>query len=198
MRKVSLVLGFIILFIGIIVSSASNISRDNPREIQVGEQHGWGISGLFDEGDELFVRFPPPKHEGVPDTYQIVRVDIFDPNKTKTRFELTFKKGVLDDINVSSLDGGLIVSEPPTGIGGITQYSGNYTAYIDPEANPLANFYYPNGPPTIELLKLVVEKEYPYSGFLPVGIALIAIGLSLTIWSMKSSKGKRRRKKRKI
>ncbi len=198
MGKASLAFGIIILFVGVLICSASNSSKENPGEIPVGIQNGWETSGYFDERNELLVWFTAPKKDMVPDGWQVVVVDIFDPNGGKTRFVVSFKNGVFDHINVSSYDGGLIVSEPPTGVGGLTQCSGNYTACIDPEANPLASLYYPQGPPKLELLKLVVEKEYPYRSFLPVGIVLIVVGISLSIWSRRSLKRKRRRREKKL
>lgn len=192
MKKALLGLGIILLFIGIVTLSMSysveesekNLLVKREEDLPVGE---WRISARYNQSENLLVFFRPPKREGIPDSAAIIDVNITDPEGGNTTFRVVFWKNGDTDINLTSNDGGLAVPDPLEGVGGTTKYEGLYTVYA---YTYLPLYYYPpNGTlPSFELYKVVVERKYPYHGFLPVSVGLIAAGAILSIWGTKSSK----------
>ena len=197
MRKASLALGIVLVLVGIITCSASNSPMEKLDYPEVkGAKEGWEVSGHFNAGEKLLVLFPPPAWGEyiIPNGDKAtVDVEIFDPDNNKTEFRITFYPRRYPDFELLSNDGGLTVNEPIEGVGGVTRLNGLYTARID----EFASIYYDGGPPGhLSLHKEVVEREYPYRSVLPIGVALIVAGASLSVWAKSSKRTQRLRKKR--
>jgi len=196
-RKELLAFGAILVFVGVLVSSASTSSIEKLDYPIVAEAEGqWEVSADFNESEKLLVDFLPPKFGEYifPNGDKaVVDVEIFDPDNNKTEFRITFYPRRYPDFELLSNDGGLTVNEPIEGVGGVTRLNGLYTARID----EFASIYYDGGPPGhLSLHKEVVEREYPYRSVLPIGVALIVAGASLSVWAKSSKRTQRLRKKR--
>ncbi len=115
-------------------------------------------------------------------------MDIYDPYENKTEFRIQFFKRDNPEVSLRSNDtGGLEVSLPLEGPVGITKYSGKYRAHIDEKA---AMFYNSAPPPVLRIFVMSVELEYAYSGYVFLGIGLMASGVVVSVWSARSLPGK--------
>ena len=185
--------GFILAFAGIITASISVQVRENKQSFLVQEhKDSWGTTGYFEKDDKLIFTFnPTPLEEELnpfPDGQTAtVNVEIVNPYGNKTVFKIVFSRVgenlAPPEFSVVSNEGSLIVSEPLEEVGGFVRYAGDYLANITSRYNW--------GPPrTVQLYGEIVEKEYPYLFILPVGITLISVGGSLSVWGAKRSKRK--------
>lgn len=198
MRKAFVALGIILLFAGLIVASVSARVSENKQSFLVHEsKDSWETSGHFEKDDKLIFTFSPTPLEGesFPDGggNATIYVEIVDPYGNKTVFKVVFSRvggyPAPPKFSVVSNEGGLIVSEPLGEIGGIVCFKGYYLANITTR-----NWERPR---TLQLHAEIVEKEYPYLSILPVGITLIVVGGSLSIWGAKSSKRRLRSRMKK-
>ncbi len=196
MRRSFLALGIILLFVGVITFSVSYTPDESEINETVDRKENlpiqkWRISGEFDKGERLFVVFSAVDPENaIVDSSAVVDVNITSPSGGNTTFRVLFTDTFRPDINISlkskDEDNGLVVSSPLEGIGGEAEYDGMYTAHVYAYLPRL--FYPPDGTlPWLELYRTVVERKYPYTAVLPVGIALIIAGVSLSIWAAGSS-----------
>jgi hypothetical protein len=210
MRKAFVVLGIILLFAGVIVTSASAIPTEKSERSTVATAplNEWEISGRLDEGNKLSVEFNPPDLDEllVPEPTLKLLVEVTAVSHGgKTVFEMEFKGGfggntVLNNVTVVSKEDGLAVSNPPTEVGGIVPYTDDYLAnittrktarYITPSEE---EFWAPSG---LKIVKEVVHKEYPYLFVLPIGIMLMVVGGSLSFWGVRSLERKLRSRRKK-
>lgn len=204
MRKTPLALGVLVLFAGVVVFSRSNYSTSWPKNIILVREGDlpfgdWEISAQLNRSQKIIVVFPPPRQdELIPNGDAIFNVDVVDPTGGNTSFRVAFSPRGDVDMNVTGNEGGLSVPDPIEGIGGTTRYKGLYAVHVHaPEY--LAQYYYPpNGTMLLlELYEVVEDRDYPYFSYLPVGIGLMAVGASLSVFAVKSSdrSGRRRRAK---
>jgi len=208
MRKAFVAWGIILLFAGVIVTSASAVPTEKSERSTVATalRNEWEISGRLNEGDKLSVEFNPPDLDEllVPEPTLKLLVEVTDSHEGKTVFEMEFKRGfggntILNNITVVSKEDGLTVSNPPTEVGGIVPYTGDYLANITTRKS--ARYSMPReeefwAPSNLRLVKEVVHKEYPYLFVLPIGIMLMVVGGSLSFWGVRSSKRKLRSRKK--
>jgi len=203
MRKDLVAFGIILMFAGVIVVSISTNPVERSERAIVAEapvNNRWEVSAPFNKGEKLSVEFTPPNLDEVivfDHTLKLV-VEISSSQAGKTVFEIEFKKigdkTVLSNITLVSKDDGLKVSDPPIEVGGIVPFTDNYLANITTRKN--ARYTSPGKgeywvPENLRLVKEVAYKEYPYLFVLPIGILLIAVGGSLSLWgSRRSSKYK--------
>lgn len=185
MRKRFLAFGIILLFVGILVFLSCNSPTERTIVSQVAPpEKQWNVTAYFNKYEKMIVNLgvPPEFH---PDGLTNVTVTIVDPSGGKSVFLATYHSSTWGYIKytLNSSDNGLDVDDPTTSIGGVCNYSGNYTVQVDEQFS-----YLYDGAPQISLSKEIVEKEYPYRSILPVGIAIIIVGTSVSIWSAKSSK----------
>jgi len=209
MRKAFVALGIILLFAGVIVTSASAIPTEKSERstVATAPRNEWEISGRLNEGNKLSVEFNPPDLDEllVPEPTLKLLVEVTDPHGGKTVFEMEFKTGfggntVLNNITLVSKEDGLTVSNPPTEVGGIVPCTGDYLANIT--TRKTARYITPReeefwAPSNLRLVKEVVHKEYPYLFVLPIGVMLMVVGGSLLFWGVRSSKRKLRLRKKK-
>jgi len=209
MRKAFVALGIILLFAGVIVTSASAIPTEKSERstVATAPRNEWEISGRLDEGNKLSVEFNPPNLDEllVPEPALKLRVEVTNSHGGKTVFEMEFKRGfggntVLNNVTVVSKEDGLAVSNPPTEVGGIVPYTDDYLANIT--TRKTARYITPReeefwAPSNLRLVKEVVHKEYPYLFVLPIGIMLMVVGGSSSFWGVRSSKRKLQSRKKK-
>lgn len=198
-KQNSLGLGIILLFVGVLLFSY--FFNTPPVEVErptlLDEQYSsFDVSAEFNQSQELLVFFHAPRWDEYPipdpDT-AIVDVDILDPYGNKTEFRVQFSKRDNPEIWLRSNDtGGLEVSLPLEGIVGITKYAGEYRAHIDEKA---AMFYNSAPPPVLRIFTVSVELEYLYSGYLFLGVGLMASGVVVSVWSARSPDRKAVRKR---
>jgi hypothetical protein len=185
--------GIILVFVGILLFSYFNTPPvEVERPTLLDEQpNSFDVLAEFNQSQKLLVFFHAPRWDEYPipdpDT-AIVDVDVVDPYGNKTEFRVQFFKRDNPEISLRSNDtGGLEVSLPLEGIVGITKYAGEYSAHIDEKA---AMFYNSAPPPVLRLFAMSVKLEYPYIGFLFLGIGLMASGVAISVWSAQSSSRK--------
>jgi len=190
-RKYVVAFGIILLFVGVVVSSASNSFNERTEQSVVAEEQ-WKAAGYFDKDEKLVVYLSKPTPEFFPDHTASINVSVVDPAGNKSVFLVEYQNGVgFVNVTLYSSSNGLIVDENILEVGGITTQSGNYTALVDEQAA----YLYVTAPPTITLIQETVERDYPYRSILPVGIAIIVFGASLSIWAAKSSKEPRKKRR---
>jgi len=210
MRKALVALGIIMVFAGVIVTSASAIPTEKSERstVATAPRNEWEISGRFNGGDKLSVEFNPPNLDEllVPEPTLKLLVEVADSDGGKTVFEVEFKRGfggntILNNVTVVSKEDGLTVSDPPTEVGGIVPYTDDYLANIT--TRKTARYITPReeeywAPSNLRLVKEVVHKEYPYLlPILPIGILLMVVGGSISFLGVRSSKRKLRSRKKK-
>lgn len=211
MRKAFVALGIILVFAGVIVTSASTIATEKSERstVATAPRNSWEVSGRLNEGDKLSVEFNPPNLDEllVPDPTLKLLVEVTDSHGGKTVFEVEFKRGfggntLLNNVTVVSKEDGLTVSDPPIQeVGGTVPYTDDYLANIT--TRKTARYITPTegeeywAPSNLRLVKEVVHKEYPYLFGLPIGILLVVVGGSLSFWGVRSSKRKLRSRKKK-
>lgn len=181
--------GIILLFIGVILFSYFNTPPVKvERPTLLGEEYSsFDVSAEFNQSQKLLVFFHAPRWDDYPipdpDT-AVVDVDIYDPYENKTAFRVQFFKRANPEISLRSNDtGGLEVSLPLEGPVGITKYAGEYRAHIDEKA---AMFYNSAPPPVLRIFAMSVALEYPYIGYLFLGVGLMASGVVVSVWSARS------------
>lgn len=192
MKKYFLAFGIILVFVGVIVASASSLTKEKDPQYEIIAENGgdWEIEGNFVKDDNLVLSYTHPNLELWPDI--LVKVEIWPAEHydNRTVFQIGYNKTLGYDtttIKVVSKGGGLTVEDVEgivQEIGGTVTYSGYYWANFT--TRPTA--YWEKASPTLEVK--IVEKEYPFLFVLPIGIGLIAVGTSTSIWGMKASKRK--------
>ena len=191
MRKYVVAFGIILMFAGVIVSSACNSFEERTEQSDVAEGL-WEASGYFDSGEKLVVYLSQPTIEFFPDHTATINVSVVDPAGNKSVFLIEYDKNYgFVNITLDSISNGLIVDEDSVDLGGIANLSGNYAAVVAEQAS----FLYGETGPTVDLYKETVERDYPYRSMLPVGVVLIVFGASLSIWAAKSSKEPRKKRR---
>ncbi|MDH5448227.1 MAG: hypothetical protein OEX01_04400 [Candidatus Bathyarchaeota archaeon] len=216
MRNEWLVFGIILLFVGLIVTSAAVssqqekvVSRDDvDKKLDLlTNATFWWIAGNFSKGRRLYLSMQPGPGWTAepPSVYEMyllkVPVTITDPHGEETRLFAIFgtdPKSTQSDVvrfwgvNLTSNDGGLIFEKSNEfQMVGITYYQeisaivtidGVYNATVNRNIGVWS-------PPSILLLQsLLIENEYPYWFVIPIGIALMIAGVSLSIWVTKHPK----------
>lgn len=186
------------MFVGIIVFSISNKPVEKTDLVLLDDvKKEWDVSGNFSKGEKLLVMFPPVDWDGIVMNGKeaIVDVEVFDPYNDMTKFRITFERQGGASIELKSSEGGLIVEEPIEEVGGLTVYDGLYRAHVDERAV----YVYNMGPiPWIKLYNDVGKKEYPNRVFMPVGIVLIIVGVSLSVYSAIEPKRTRRPQRKRV
>lgn len=216
MRKLLLVTGLVMLFVGIILISSSNLSFEKTEvswdTVKV-EIDKWEITWNFEAGDIVKLDFSPaadwmdylePATEVVPLPNKAVYIDVADPSGNATRFEAILVTDYsppqlsLFNISVVSSNGfggsnsqDLTLKEKM--IAGEIMQTGQYTANVvvyDPA---------PGGPPASFIFyKQRVETfvDWPYSEFLYPGIVVFALGVALSALSFRRKKRQMLRKRK--
>jgi len=191
-RALLLACSVILVLGGLAVFAISNSVIEKPHNDEVASVgNQYEVSGVFDRYDKLLVYFPRPNPEVYPDSSIKIYVEITDPGKNKTVFEIQFGRmfgqPAPPNITLVSNEGSLIVSEPPlTEVGGIVDYPGAYVVHLSE--------YWGGPPTTLTLYKEIVDKEYPYRNIFPVGLVLVIVGASLFILGAKRPKRKQKLK----
>ena len=191
MRKYFVAFGIILILTGVIVSSACNSSNERTEQSAVA-QGQWEASGYFDKNEKLVVYLSEPTSEFFPDSIATINVSVVDPAGNKSVLLIEYKKNFgFVNVTLDSNSSGLIVDENSLDVGGIVNLSGNYTALVAEQASLL----YGETGPTVDLYKEIVERDYPYRDILPVGVAIIVFGASLSILAAKSSEKPRKKRR---
>lgn len=195
-RKRALGFGISLAFVGFLLFCSAYISEE---EVTSGLEtvsecfDRWNITGFFYQSDNLVLAVPTDPVEPYP--FGGYNVSIVDPNGNKTVFLFEFQYGPKCNITVLENEGGLEVEEGVRVLGGITNYSGNYTAFVD----ELARAWYKGPPRFLTLYNEIEDKQvkYPYGSFLPAGLIVLFIGLGLSLWAVMSKKTSVRRRAKK-
>jgi hypothetical protein len=194
-KKPLIAIGIVLIFFGVIVASASNTPKDKLPldQLIAGGYTAWEVhGGPYDNGQELLVYFGNPP-ETLPDITFDVEIWPDGRYENKSVFLICYPQ-VLNSrtmqINLTSNEGGLAVSNQTQEIGGAVNYAGDYWANI---TTRWAGW---NPPPMPELRLEVIEQEYPYRYVLPIGAGLIAVGASCSILGATSIDRKSRLKKK--
>ena len=216
MRKLLLVTGLVMLFVGIILMSSSNLSSQKTEvswdRVKV-ETDKWEITTNFEAGDVVKLDFSPaadwidylePATQDVPLANKAVYIDVTGPSGNATRFEVIlvtdYSPPQLSLFNISIVNSngfGGPISQDLTSkekmIAGEIMQTGQYTGEVV-VYSPLGG-----GPPASFIFyKQRVETfvEWPYAGFLYPGAAVFALGVALFVLSFRRKKRQMLRKKR--
>lgn len=210
-RKVILGIGFLLLFIGTIISLAYNFQVEKVKATP-GERAGlsvwkYNVTGFFNaknitDGkivymEILYLELPPPKEEFF--TPIPFNVSIYAPDGSETVFRVNLigdPQFYYYEYTLLKNDGGLeveVIGGEAAILGGNVTQTGNYTAQLD----SAAKFIYGDPPSRLILFKEIREHytEYPYRTFLPLGVVLIFAGAGLSIFAIKSRKASQLKKR---
>jgi len=207
MRKGFVVFGVILVLAGFIVALASAIPAEKTVRsvVATAPRNEWGVLGRFNEGDMLSVEFVPPDLDElvIMDSTLKLLVEITSSAGGKTGFEMEFRRGfggntILYNLTLVLNEDGLTVSDSPTEVGGVVLYTGDYLANV---TDPKVRYIMPGedefwAPGSLQLVKFVVDKEYPYLSVLPIGVVLAVVGGLLSLWGLRSSKRKLQSRKK--
>jgi len=184
-RKNVLGTAVLLIFAGIIFISSANIPVEevivNREEVNHVDGQ-WNITAWFNEGEKLLL-LPAPPTGTSPIWGAYFNISIVDPHGNETIFRLEFPTAWEINLSVVKNEGGLEVNKDSPYLGGITQYEGNYTAFVD----KAAMLWYGGGPPTyLTFYKEIEERQttYPYRILMPAGIVMVFTGLCLPLWTV--------------
>ena len=208
MRRTPLSLGMIILLAGLIIFSISNEVTETYESVRVEESRAedlpygqWKTSTDFEKGEMIYLDFPPPTLDMVPNGDQIsgtVMINITGPEGGNATFRMDLKGTVGPRINITlkseaedlEVDDSLFgdFNDSSVNVGGVTSLEGVYSACIYVFGPAIAEFYYPPNAilPFMMFWRLVPIRTYPNSQLLPVGGALIVAALLLSFWAVRS------------
>lgn len=217
MRKDVFAIGVLLILVGAVLTACHSASvKVIVNEVVNGVEKKLSVSGYFNSGQDLIVGILPgnywgkpifePGEEGIP-AHKIVEVHVIDPHNDTSVFEAYFgEEGFFYHWTVVNQSSGFTPTIYFTSwiLEGIAQLSGNYTAtiaYVDPSLNKNNPEYTPitleeDPPAKLELLTLKVETTYPYTWFLPVGIAVVIAGILASAWSITKSKTSKKFRKK--
>jgi hypothetical protein len=151
-------------------------------------------------------------------TYESLYIDvsIIDPTGGKTNFTIVFEKvqsatALVPSLsffagNLTSNDGGLIMEpeyvwvannqsvyynyaqEGIGGVGGITKYTGIYTAVVD------KTWGGSTPPKYLKLYEQGVSTKLPYLFMVPIGVVIMVSGIALSVWTSRQPKHRMKQK----
>jgi len=217
LRKDVLAIGIILILVGAVLTACYSVSvKVDVDEVVNGVEKKLSVSGYFSAGQVLVVGILPgnywgkpifePGEEGIP-AHKIVIVHIIDPHNNISVFEVYFgEEGFFYHWTVVNQSSGFIptISNSSWIFNGLTMLSGNYTAtivYVVPSLNKDNPEYTPimlkeDPPAKLELITVKSETTYPYTWFLPVGIAVVIAGILASAWSITKSKTSKKFRKK--
>jgi hypothetical protein len=212
MRTWFLAIGLVTILAGIVMTSSSGsakFSSDFPGENKnraAYVENSWNVSANLVKGDFLFFRFLQGAEwrQGLFDIDEefsgqavlYVGVNVTDPRGNTTIYlcklgkpQTAGEEVVLNflDKNITRDEGGIDPSwfyRRPTNsyyeVGGTVQFNGTYRFVI--------GNVYPNRkdpPSSIDIRKVTFTTEHPYTYLLPSGIAVIGVGATITVFSLR-------------
>ncbi|MEM2522835.1 MAG: hypothetical protein QXW82_06780 [Candidatus Bathyarchaeia archaeon] len=215
MRKKSMILGVILIFVGVVCVSLSNTHEFVHRAVEVAStQNADEVSAYFLIGENVSIVLSPgddwsPTGGLVEDggIYLTLNVTLISPDNGKTIFRFYFNTSKeppsspdlpwplqLSKVEALCVDEDSIeVRKPLTleWIGGIIRQNGTFT--IKSSRHPFLN----TPPRYLAFFRAVTERRYLYSNLFPVGSLLSVIGVALSLWGSKSERERKRQKLRK-
>ena len=217
MRKDVLAIGIILILVGAVLTAchSASVKVDVNEEVN-GVEKKLSVSGYFSSGQTLILGILPgnywgkpifePGWEGVP-AHKDVVVHIIDPHNNISVFDVYFvEQGFFYQWRVFNQSSGFTptINETSWLLEGIAQLSGNYTAriaFVGPSLNKDNPEYTPvtleeDPPAELKLITLKLETTYPYTWFLPVGIAVVIAGILASAWSITKSKTSKKFRKK--
>lgn len=216
MRKDVLAIGILLILVGAVLTACHSASvKVNVNKVVTGVEKKLSVSGYFNSSQVLILGILPGKYwdkpifehseEGIP-AHKIVAVHVIDPHNDTGVFEVHFvEQGFFYQWSVVNQSSGFTptINETSWLLEGIAQLSGNYTVTIalvypslnkDPEYTQIPLEEDP--PAKMELITLKLETTYPYTWFLPVGIAVVIAGILASAWSIRKSKTSKKFRKK--
>ncbi len=215
MRKLLVVIGFVILFSGIIVASSSNLSYQKSRiewtDVATSEENSWNFSRTFNDGELIGVEvFPGVGWENnllapdaaVPFPYRPVWVNITNPFGETSEFFCDFARPsgqpavFLYNVTITESNGLLVGANASlkeemrarARVMGITMLAGEHTAIVVGTPSPPSAIIWQIG-------ERIAWTEYPYTNLLYVGIAIIITGAFSLFFGFRKAKKKPRAKR---
>jgi len=217
LRKDVFAIGVLLILVGAVLTACHSASvKVNVNEVVNGVEKKLSVSGYFNSGQVLILGILPgnywgkpifePGEEGVP-AHKVVGVQVIDPHNDTGVFEVYFgEEGFFYHWTVYNQSSGFTptINETSWLLEGIAQLSGNYTvkiALVGPSLNRNNPEYTPillqeDPPAKMELITLKLETTYPYTWFLPVGIAVVIAGILASAWSITKSKTSKKFRKK--
>lgn len=222
MRSKFLLLGLVLVFSGIVITSLYNA----PSKSYVYQQghtntYAFEVSGYFNKGEKLVLGMVPGDTwldyidvlGYMPDYYDAtIRVEINNTEGQRTVIDLVYITYATTSGEYAQLSLQMAYTNFTTGglanlggagaeggaIEGIVETSGTYTAKTlgtpaDPEV-----LYELNIPPTsITLDQYVMQESYPYRETWPIGVVLIVSGGFSSFWARRQTKRQKISRKKK-
>lgn len=218
MRKNVFAIGILLILVGAVLTACHSASvKANVNKVVNGVEKKLSVSGYFNSSQVLILGILPGKYwdkpffeplePGLP-PHKIVTVYVIDPHNDTSVFEVHFvDQGFFYHWTVVNQSSGFTptITETSWMLEGIAQLSGNYTATIA-LVIPSLGIISPEGytqipleedpPAKMELITLKLEIKYPFTWFLPVGIAVVIAGILASAWSITKSKTSKKFRKK--
>lgn len=209
LRKFPLAAGLVLLFVGIILMSSSNLSSQrlevlwDTAKIEVNK---WEVKADFTAGDIIKLEISPgidwidylePPTSEVPYVNKAVYINVTEPSGKESYIEVmfitTYSPPQLSIFNITVLNSNGNFAVKERAIMGEAMQTGQYTAEVTGVS--------PRGgepPGSLIFYKQRINRftDRPYSAFLYPGIAVFLIGVSLFALSFRKKKYRMLRKKR--
>lgn len=192
----------------IIVSGSMSPTERSVFPLIASAENSYNVTVSLEKDDNFELHIYPgpewkqwvePPTDYVEYNHKFIFVTITDPEGNYTIVEFTFANEYVGEtlyvygIRVVQYDGTIITEQKraPPPFAATVHLSGDYTievsgAYVPPGGGP---------PYHIEVNKEEIRTDYPYSSLLPWGATIGILGLIGLVWSAKSGKPQRVRKK---
>lgn len=226
MRKGLVTMGVLILFIGLVSLTISNIQEKEFSKTSLRVENKWSAQDSFQKGENLTLRFFPHRDWSLPqypelggppyskflmvnitnvDTYSytLIKVTLVPPSDSippEPPYAFLLLPYGIEVVH----HGAIIIEDYPDEINGIAKSSGRYRvrcslmpdSVIDRDAEGNP-WSHPASPPTeLTLGRVTTEMKKRYTSLLPVGATLSVIGLIVSIWGAEAEEPKLARKRR--
>jgi hypothetical protein len=225
MRSKFLGLGLVLIFSGVVITSFYNAQSESyVHQQSYTKPNAFQTWGYFSKGEELVLGIVPSdtwltyidflESSVVPEFLDVtIRVEINNTDGQKTVVDLIFITYATTSGDYARLSpqaaytnfttGGLSNFEGATGEGGaikgIVESSGTYTATLMGIPTDPNILYDLNIPPTsVSLSRFLIQKNYPYRGIWPIGVAFIVSGGFSSFWAKRQNKKQNSLRKKKI
>lgn len=209
MRKLLFATGLVLLLVGVILMSSSNLSFQrsevlwDPVKIEVNK---WEVTADFTAGDIIKLEISPgmnwidtlePPTAEVPYVNKAVYINVTEPSGKESYFEVmfitTYSPPQLSIFNIRVLNSNGSFTVKEGAIRGEAMQTGQYTAEVTgvsprDEEPPGSFIFYKQ--------RVNLFTDWPYSVFLYPGIAVFSLGVALFVLSFRRKKRRMPRRKR--
>jgi len=199
----------VVLFVlsGAIILSISQYSiameieqvRENGEKYELyAPSYGANLTRYFNTGEKIGVKLTAVARSSVVSDLLPLNFTIITPGQSETVFVYwlepysnplvpppLFPRLMVTELEILKVQNIILDDSSKLRFAGEVTEDGNYTLLFT------SNYNEANSPLSyLALTKITFEKVYPYTFMVPLGIGIVAVGIILTFWTIRSSKKK--------